>query len=136
MSMTFEAAVAAHLAEDFETAEQGYLAFGGTRNAQYNLGRLYRQTGRLAEAEACFRLILAKEPGFALAQRGLAQSLLAQRRYAEAWPLYEARRTIQGLADPLTDYPEWRGEDPAGRRIVVVGEEGHGDQIMFTRFAG
>ena len=59
--------------------------------------------------------------------------LLALRRYAEAWPLYEARREIQGTLDPDVDYPEWGGEPLAGRRIVVVAEQGLGDQLMFGR---
>jgi hypothetical protein len=134
MGITFEAAAAAHLAGDFETAERGYLGFPASRNALYNLARLYRETGRLEAAEQAFGLIVAQHPGFALAQRGLAMTLLAQRRYAEAWPHYEARREVLGLLPPAAGYPEWQGEPLAGRRIVVLAEQGFGDQLMFARY--
>src|SRR3954471_23018351 len=120
MAMSFEAAAAAHLAGDFETAERGYLAFPTSRNALYNLARLYRETGRLDDAERAFGVIVAQHPGFALARRGLAMTLLAQRRYAEAWPLYEARREVLDLVAPAAGYPEWRGQPLAGRKIVVL----------------
>jgi hypothetical protein len=134
MEMSFEAAAAAHLAGDFERAERGYLGFPTSRNALYNLGRLYRETGRLDAAERAFGTIVAQHPGFALARRGLAMTLLAQRRYAEAWPLYEARREVLDLVPPAAGYPEWRGEPLAGRRIVVLAEQGFGDQLMFARY--
>jgi hypothetical protein len=134
MGMTFEAAAQAHLAGDFETAERGYLGFPASRNALYNLARLYRETGRLDEAERAFGVIVAQHPGFALARRGLAMTLLAQRRYAEAWPHYEARRDVLGLAPPEVGYPEWQSEPLAGRKIVVLAEQGFGDQLMFARY--
>ena len=134
MSLTFEAAVAAHAAGDWATAERGYLAFPASRNARYNLGRLYRQTDRLEEAEAQFRLILQHFPDHALSRRALAMTLLAARRYAEAWPLYEARRQIQAPPEPTVDYPEWQGGPVAGRRLLVVAEQGLGDQLMFGRW--
>ena len=65
-----------------------------------------------------------------------AQRLLRFGRYAEAWPLYEARRAIPGVSvwNPITEAPEWRGEDVSGKRVVVCAEQGWGDQIMFGRF--
>ena len=135
MEISFEAAATAHLAGDFETAERGYLEFPGSRNALYNLARLYRETDRLDEAERAFGVIVAQHPGFALARRGLAMTLLAQRRYAEAWPHYEARReAAQGTVAPIADAPEWRGENLSGKTIVVVAEQGFGDQLMFARY--
>lgn len=59
---------------------------------------------------------------------------LAERRYDEGWPLYESRRRPPYVIPPLTDRPEWRGEDPAGMRIAVLVEQGFGDVIMFGRF--
>lgn len=65
-----------------------------------------------------------------------AQKLLREGRFAEAWPLYEARREYlpETLPQISTTTPEWTGQALAGRRIVVFGEGGLGDQIMFGRF--
>jgi hypothetical protein len=35
---------------------------------------------------------------------------------------------------PRTEAPVWRGEDLAGKRILVAGEQGLGDHIMWARF--
>lgn len=65
---------------------------------------------------------------------------LAEGRYAEGWPLYELRRTGAGaVLDPPAAFPnltcpEWSGEDLAGKHVMVFGEQGFGDQIMFARF--
>ena len=133
MGISFEDAVAAHEAGDFEIAERGYLQFLNSRNAINNLGMVYRAQARFAEAEAQFRLIVEHYPDLPEPKLALATCLLGQRRYAEAGPLYEMRRAVLGHPDPVAGYPEWRGEPLAGRKIVVVPEQGFGDQIMFGR---
>ena len=126
----------AHRAGDLAAAERGYLALGAMPAALHNLGVLYAATGRFDEAERSLRRALALEPDFAPARHALALELLAQGRYAEAWPLYEARRRIPGLRtpNPQMRIPEWRGESLAGRRLIVWAEQGFGDQLQFARF--
>jgi hypothetical protein len=134
VSEAFEKALAAHRAGDFAAAERGYRALSQYRNALQNLAALLNETGRVAEAEEALRRLLGQYPEYAPARYSLAMYLLTQRRYAEAWPLYEARREVLGIADPVTGCPEWRGEPLAGRRLVVVAEQGAGDQMMLGRY--
>jgi hypothetical protein len=74
----------------------------------------------------------------ATAEARFSQALAGLRdgRFAEAWPLYEARKELPriSLFRPITSSPEWQGEDLRGKRIVVCAEQGFGDQIMWGRY--
>lgn len=132
----FELALAAHKAGDFDLAERHYLPIRTMRSAAHNLAVLYKATGRYGEAEAIFRDVLASFPDDHHARHSLAHVLLVQERWAEAWPLWEARRQVGNPAifEPQTEIPEWRGEPVAGKRVVVCAEHGLGDQILFARY--
>lgn len=134
MTDAFRTAFEAHRVGDFEAAERGYRQFPNHKDALQNLAALYNEIGRGPEAEAILRHILAHFPDYAPSRYSLAFRLLETRRYAEAWPLHEARRAVLPLRNPVTDAPEWRGEPLTGKRLVVVAEQGLGDQMMFGRY--
>lgn len=130
----FEQAVAAHRAGDLRSAEAGYreviahaphLVF-----AHRNLVTLLKAQDRPADlAAASEALMRAQAPEAALAK---ALRLLTEGRYAEAWPLYEQRPYLQ--QDRLPGVPVWRGEPLDGKRLVILQEQGFGDQIMVSRY--
>ncbi|MCI3132905.1 tetratricopeptide repeat protein [Phenylobacterium aquaticum] len=134
----FQAAAAAQLAGDFARAEQLYRALVAERPlwANHNLGVLHTSLGRFEAAEQAYLAALEIDPAAAFPRHALSRLWLAQGRYAEAWPLFEARREIPSLniPAPVLPYPEWRGEDLTGKRLLVLSEQGIGDQIQLARF--
>jgi ADP-heptose:LPS heptosyltransferase len=58
--------------------------------------------------------------------------------YEQGWKLYESRWRYEHLdgTKPKLPSPEWSGEDLRGKTILVIGEQGLGDQIQFLRFCG
>lgn len=134
---TLRQGIAAHRSGDVSAAEAAYreAAREGSRDAAHNLGVLYRMAGRLEEAEAVLRQVIATWPEADDSRHTLGMVLLGQGRYAEGWPLYEKRLTTPPFAFlwrlPM---PQWQGEPLDGRRLVVLGEQGFGDQLMFGRF--
>jgi len=63
----------------------------------------------------------------------LALSYLAAGDFAHGWPFYEARLR-RSFESPRRAYafPEWDGSDLAGGTLLIMGEQGVGDEIMFA----
>lgn len=133
----FAEAYAAHQKGDFAKAERGYRGLIRSKplEAQHNLGLVLGAMGRFQAAEAAFRAALAAGPNPG-SRYALAELLLADGRYAEGWPLWEARRELPALKvpNPALAFPEWRGEALAGKRLLVFAEQGLGDSIMLARY--
>ncbi|KAA3623786.1 MAG: hypothetical protein DWQ08_11100 [Proteobacteria bacterium] len=63
-----------------------------------------------------------------------AMRQLASGRFDRGWRGYDKRRSAFGwrTASYPFEYPNWRGEDLSGKSILVHGEQGFGDEIMFS----
>jgi len=134
----FETATRAHAAGDLAQAEQLYGAAIEAdptgQSARNNLMMLLRNARRWAEMEAVIRAWLEIAPQSAELRFRLADLLLADGRYAEGWPLYEARRDmpVSEFRAPPLSYPEWTGEPVTS--LMVWLDQGLGDQIQFARY--
>ena len=106
----------------------------GHENAELynNMGIVHQDQGRLEEALAHYERALALQPDFPLARfhRGLARLLMAD--FANGWPDYEMRLLSEDLPRRPVARPRWDGSPLAGRSLLVYGEQGLGDEIMFA----
>jgi tetratricopeptide (TPR) repeat protein len=97
-----------------------------------NLGIVYQELGRLPEALVSYDRALALKPDFPIARfhRALAELLAGD--YANGWPDYELRLISEDRPPRASAHPRWDGSALAGRTILVYGEQGLGDEIMFA----
>ena len=136
--MEFRRALLAHLAGDVAAAEGGYrsaLTSPAVAPAvRHHLIRLLEAQSRWAEALEERQAACHADPEDAESRVGLAMAYLALGRFAEGWPLFEARKALANVARflPQVDYPEWDG-GPV-RSLTVWDEQGAGDTVQFARF--
>ena len=113
-------------------------------DAHCNLGNTLVAQGQLQEAQGCFDQALRFRPGLAPATFSLANLRLMLGDYASGLPLYECRfdqqalsRLYAGMRARLAQFdtvPRWRGEDVAGKTLLVWTEQGLGDSLMLLRY--
>ena len=105
----------------------------------FNLGIALHSLGRYGEAIDSYDRALRAEPGRGETLLARALSLLTMGDFARGWREYECRHAAKferpRAAKQDFAFPMWRGEPLAGKRILLVGEQGYGDQVQFIRYA-
>jgi len=77
-----------------------------------------------------YRRALRFDPSLASSDNFESITLLAQGQLTQGWQAFEWRNTVASLG-PFTD-KVWNGEDLTDKTLLVWGEQGIGDQIMFS----
>ena len=111
----------------------------GYAPASNNLGLALQETGAIGEAIDCFRAAIARQPDFAEAHWNISLALLLSGEFAEGFAEQEWRLQVAQNRDwwaRRPQLPQWRGEALAGKRVLILAEQGMGDIIMFVRYAG
>lgn len=110
----------------------------GDAATRMRLGHVYRENRKMELAELEYRTASILAPNDPAAKVALAGLLLQTGRYAEGWPLLETRAELAPDMVPAMNasFPQWRGEPLAGKSIIILYEQGLGDQIQMARFAG
>lgn len=108
----------------------------GNSAAFNNYGNVLREIGDPRGAIPFLQRAIQLDPASATAQFNLAVALLLSGDYQQGWKAYESRWNYEHLAGTLPRFtqPRWTGQDLRGRTLLVVGEQGHGDNIQFSRF--
>ncbi|WPB58502.1 tetratricopeptide repeat protein [Xylophilus sp. GOD-11R] len=107
-----------------------------------NLGALLYDLGRVDEAETTLRAAVAQDPQLGSAHINLGQLLLALGQLPEGFAHTEMRYRLR-VPGAVPSFPDtlppgaarrWAGGPLEGQRLLVWPEQGHGDQIQFSRF--
>lgn len=102
--------------------------------AHYNLACVLQAQGRLDEALAGYSRAVELQPDYAQARFGQALAQLLDGDYGSGWPNYEARWQSIDHDTPMLPYPQpfWTGQKLETGRLLLWGEQGIGDEIMFV----
>jgi tetratricopeptide (TPR) repeat protein len=125
---------------------QGKLAEGGAcyqralllkpdlAEVHLNLGNIFKALGDADSSLACYERALSLSPELAEAAAAKAMILLLKGEFAAGWRAFERRWGTKEFETPMRAYPLplWTGERVVTGRLLIWGEQGIGDEVMFA----
>ena len=105
-------------------------------HAHSNIGTAYRDVGQIERAMECFQRAIELDPRHPDGHFARAFVWLLTGDMARGWAEYEWRWLSPKFPSPRRNFaqPLWKGEDIAGRTILLHAEQGFGDGIQFVRY--
>jgi len=99
-----------------------------------NLGNIFKSLGDVDSSLSCYRRALALNPASAEAAVAESMALLLRGNFASGWKNFEQRWQTKDYDTQMRTYaqPLWNGEKLATGRLLIWGEQGIGDEIMFA----
>lgn len=125
--------------DEAEAAYLGLLKFRpGDANALNNLGEIHQHAGNRAKAQTIYDEALTLRPDHAIARYNRAICHLGLGDLTKGWedlagsvegwlPIIDKRKNLPWFSLPL-----WDGSDPRGRKILIWGDQGIGDEVLFA----
>ena len=104
--------------------------------AHYNLGIAHERCREHEAAVARYRRSLELDPDNAAARMRLACVLLMRGEFPEGWAAYESRWRERKARPRRFDFTLWINERAPGRRLLLWGEQGIGDEILYSGMVG
>jgi tetratricopeptide (TPR) repeat protein len=99
--------------------------------ALVNLGLVLVESGDADGALECYDRALALRPYDAHILGNRAEPLMIKQQFTAGWEAYEYRWTGERQRRPFYQ-EQWQGQDLAGKSLLVWGEQGIGDNILFA----
>jgi tetratricopeptide (TPR) repeat protein len=100
-----------------------------------NVGIALGRTDRLEDAVRAYDRAIALNPNHLDARKNRAIMRLSLGNYVEGFAEFESRLAFNDAVRVDFTQPVWKGEPIAGKTILMVAEQGFGDNIQFIRFA-
>jgi tetratricopeptide (TPR) repeat protein len=102
--------------------------------AHFSLGGLLHALGKVDAALKRYETALTLQPDFAEAQFAQSLAQLLRGAFISGWNNYESRWQTKQHTPPMRTYqrPLWTGEKLSEGRVLIWGEQGIGDEIMFA----
>ena len=101
--------------------------------AYHNMGGILRALGRDDDALSAYDRALTLDPNRHDTRSDRSLALLAAGRFKEGWHDFLARRSTADMRDKLRS--DRLPEDLTGKRLLVLRDQGLGDELFFLRFA-
>jgi Flp pilus assembly protein TadD len=102
----------------------------------FTLAMVHYDRLEVDECVASARHALVLKPNLPQAHMKLAQAFLLKGDFAEGLEHYEHRYKIPGAAPlmPRIERPQWDGRALPSETLLLIGDQGYGDVIMFGRY--
>jgi tetratricopeptide (TPR) repeat protein len=111
---------------------QKALAISRDAEIYCNLGNVFEDKGQLDESLICYQKALQINPAFAEAHWNISLTKLKSGNFEEGWGKYEWRLLKKDARPSLFRQREWDGASLKGKRLLIIAEQGVGDEIMFA----
>lgn len=97
-----------------------------------NIGTIHQNAGRYEEARRQFNNVLTEHPSNHMARFYLCMLDLLTERWTEGWRNFPARFAAGATPYRPMPYMPWDGRELADEPLLVLADEGLGDEIMYA----